>query len=522
MGKTYGFKTDHFLYLFLLLALFAYRYLVLEYFGFQYTDYDQVIMWLAAQNYGHGLFHEPLFYGQSYNTMLEAFLAVPFVKTGISLHKALPLVTTLLTILPFLLLSFLSYFHWSHFSGFIPLFVLVFMPVEYGFLTSISRGFVSGLGIVGLSIFSLFYIKQRWAIFLLGISGALGYLGNPNALLLWFPIAIYGWLNNIQNIRFYLYLVIGLVLGSIIYYSAIYFYYANPGYNLHLLSNDFDLDHLLEGLKNLGPFFNYVTPFLIPYAWIWIFMPLLVGGFFLIKKQFKPALVCGIIPFLLLSPLIASKIHDGTSSVFFSNSRMFLAFPMILSFILALLKFKPNKWLLYGIIVLALSFLVYKASILPSKVEENLNKDHYVVVSSKDKVYNNCEKLKSLADKHDIDLIINAKGWFSWFYNYACPAIYFNSSFPKTLRPSYERRTWRLIEDENKIYTNILIYDKSEPTLAKQFDFVQKVSSYDDFYLIKDNNTSTLSLLDKLNIKVRKYQEENIPSYRKRKSIFLP
>lgn len=77
--------------------------------------------------------------------------------------------------------------------------------------------------------------------------------------------------------------------------------------------------------------------------------------------------------------------------------------------------------------------------------------------------------------------------------------------FPKTLRPEYERRTWRLIEDENKIYSNILIIDMGR-SFDKEFENIIKVDGEQGFYIIKDNKLATMVLFNKLNITVRKYR----------------
>ena len=71
-------------FLFMLGLLILDRLLILYYFGFRFTDIDEMIFWLGANDYARGVFHEPFFYGQNYNYMLEACLAVPFILGGFS------------------------------------------------------------------------------------------------------------------------------------------------------------------------------------------------------------------------------------------------------------------------------------------------------------------------------------------------------------------------------------------------------------------------------------------------------
>ena len=88
-----------------LCLLVADRWLILHQFGFRYVDDDQAIMWNGAEEMAHGRFHEPCFYGQRYNTMLEGLVAVPLLWSGVEHEVALPLMTGVLALLPFMICS---------------------------------------------------------------------------------------------------------------------------------------------------------------------------------------------------------------------------------------------------------------------------------------------------------------------------------------------------------------------------------------------------------------------------------
>jgi len=66
-------------------------------------------MWHALKDFANGHFYEPRFYGQAYNTMLESLIAVPLFIAGIEANFALPIITSLLAIFPFVLISFFFY-----------------------------------------------------------------------------------------------------------------------------------------------------------------------------------------------------------------------------------------------------------------------------------------------------------------------------------------------------------------------------------------------------------------------------
>ncbi len=95
--------------------------------------------------------------------------------------------------------------------------------------------------------------------------------------------------------------------------------------------------------------------------------------------------------------------------------------------------------------------------------------------------------------------------WFYDYYNYGCACI--NPNFPKTLRPSNERRTWRLLEDESIIYSNILFIDL-ENNLTEKIKAIYLKES-EGFYLIKNNQLPTMDLFKKAEINVRNYKLSN-------------
>src|SRR4051812_45399419 len=74
-------------------------------------DSDQPFMWIGAKDYSNGYFFEPRFYGQDYNTFLEALIAVPFIRLNMPVYVAVPLVTHLILLLPFLFTGFYLFVH---------------------------------------------------------------------------------------------------------------------------------------------------------------------------------------------------------------------------------------------------------------------------------------------------------------------------------------------------------------------------------------------------------------------------
>jgi hypothetical protein len=110
-----------------------------------YLDDDQVIMWLGAKDYSQGIFHEPRFYGQNYSTFMEALIAVPFIWLKMPLFYAVPLATHLIFLTPFIFTAFYLYKHKLLSNAILVLTLLLFMPTGFEVMTSIPRGFVTGV-----------------------------------------------------------------------------------------------------------------------------------------------------------------------------------------------------------------------------------------------------------------------------------------------------------------------------------------------------------------------------------------
>lgn len=67
----------------LLLLLLLDRLFLLVTFNFKFVGSDDLIFWQGANDYLHFRFHEPYFYGQNYNFMLEAVVAAPLRLLGV-------------------------------------------------------------------------------------------------------------------------------------------------------------------------------------------------------------------------------------------------------------------------------------------------------------------------------------------------------------------------------------------------------------------------------------------------------
>ena len=495
---------DALIYLLLLILVIIFRYLVLINFGYAYTDSDQTIMWYGLKEYAASIFNEPRFYGQSYNSMLEAFVAVPLYKQGMPAHTALPLVTSIFTLTPYVIISLFTFLKKSTKMALVILSIPLLLPVEYSLITTIPRGFVSGLFIAGFGCISMFYPKSRWSFFLLSFTGMLGFSINFNSVLLFLPCVAYLFLENIKNKAFYLYSFASISLGLGIHLWVQYFYVINPFYDFHKIDLFYSFKTLITSVKKLDIFFNDVTPIFWKTGFLVLFMFVFIGVLLVRKKEYKEALPIIGIPVFILFALGIGKVHDGTLKIFYPYSRMYLAVPVLLATSLSFFKIKNNN-LFYAYLILPVTFFIVQITTLNSAIKESLlpANDDKVAVATVDRFTDKCSHLQYICHIRHIDLVVVINHPDCDFYNYGCTA--FMPNFPKTLRPSYERRTWRLLEDENKVYTNILIIDVLRNPFTDN-DIIQKIPDEEAMFMIKNNTKRTMDLFNEQHIFYRPYK----------------
>ncbi len=458
-------------------------------------------MWLATKNYAQGLFYEPRFYGQDYNSMIEALLSVPLYKLGIPLHIALPITTTLFTLFPVFLLAVLTYRKKSKIAGIILLCLFLTLSFEYDLITSMPRGFVTGIAFSAL-IFLFMDHDNYFSYLSIPLIAILSYYINENSILICTPLVFLLFLKNHKKKKFYVCFTAGLLIGLFVHWLIERFYANNSHYIVHSYKLELSFASLKEGLLHLDMFFDQVSPALWKQGSLILVLFLLMAMLFYKTKKNDHAIISLFIPFMLLAPLLVSKVHDGTDSVFFSYSRMYLAVPIIVLLFVSWIEFKNRKWA-YLFTIIAVFFLSIKISNAKAFIEKNMNKNHVVSTINIKKLYKECAGLFSIATGNNIDLIIIVDHWNYDFYNYACPACI--KQFPKTLRPAYERRTWRLVEDENKVYSNVLLIDLKRK-LDEESVFISEIKEKKGLYIIKNNKLTTEVLLKKLKISTRPFK----------------
>lgn len=479
------------------------RWLVLHQFGFRYVDDDQSIMWSGALEMARGRFHEPCFYGQRYNTMLEGLLAVPLLWMGLAPNVALPVVTSVLALFPFMLLSFFLFRQRSYVLSSIVLVLPVTMSPEFGMITSMPRGFVTGVFLASIAVLPLFS-KRSVVFFIAPFFAVLALFANPNAALVLLPAWLLILFQNHADRRLYLGGLLGAIPGGLLCFLALRFYDQHPTYVVHAQWDlgfkfaDIRLDHL-RFLDELSPilwgkgafiFFLLVT-FLVRFG---------------ITRQWRSfgALLVGV--GLLVISFGFGKVHDGIPSVFYPWARMFLAVPFLMALFLSQLKWSPSRRVVMLMPLVAAGFFGFKCVEQPAAVARQIDtlKLGYMEAMEVNELKQHCSLIDQVAREERADLLIVSWGYKKHLTNYGCPCLI--PDFPTTMEPYLDRRTWWLRSVSSRVLTNILFSGISEPEFKKfpaPFSEVQRVSTEPELFLFKGNTERTDSFLVHMKLGMR-------------------
>lgn len=445
-------------------------------FGFVFTDLDQTVLWNGAMDYSNGVFHEPFFYGQAYNYLLEAFLAVPLLWMNVPVFKALPIATSILSVLPFVVFGFLLMKKGQPFWALLCLCIPIILPIEYGLLTTMSRGFVQAHLFVPLLFLPLLDpTKKRNSIVLFLAAGAC-FISNGSSILIVVPVIIWVFLHQFRSLQFYLSSLLVLPF-FILDHLAKGFYEIHPERVLHSVSGlRIDTQTFTNSIANTN-LFEHLFPFVSSWGVVY---PILFALLALIacranlKKEF--AVIASII-ILLLFTLAIPKVHQAyeNAGVFFTSSRLYLFVPIlfILSAFLVFRKRIIPQWTILFLLIGSGLMVVNKGINIQETVDEVTINTSFPIAKNQDLI-NRWNELKMLSTEHKVDLIIheNENGWHYVFDSYVFNPLTQNANKNDpiiSVTVNGDRRTW-LYVDAGDCQTILLNGITVNPSLLSNFN----------------------------------------------------
>ncbi len=438
--------------------------LVYFFFSIQYTDSDQTLLWQVATDLSNGVFHGPCFYGQSYGPNIEPLLAVPFMKLGMPVYASLPLVTILLSTIPFFLLAIYFKRKTNTQTALIPLLVCLLLPLEYSLLTAIPRGFVGGIFFVSLGIFCWKFFRNNLALVFAGLFIGLGLYGNLNsALLLPLIIPSIHW-NKKFLTRAALFFGMGFIVGLVPFYLNHVFYQDHPELLIHVApSVKLSWSSFIETLLRFNNYFDQVSPFFWRFGFISLLLFPLAIYFLWKKKKHVEAWAVTFVLFAIVGSFFMEKTKESGYSLFFSGGRFFLAIPFVFIFIslyvYSFLSTKKKKN--FNRIALTLAFISFgiKLFCFSPLLENAIDKEKawYVHVVRIDDLKKQCSEMKVFGENPSL-LVAVTGDTPEQPVTYGCQCL--QADFPSTYIPHYERRRWLISEYNKTVFPTILLHGK--------------------------------------------------------------
>jgi len=474
-------------------------------FAFVYTDSDQTLIWTAAKDIAHGHFHGFCFYGQSYNPLIEPLFATPFLWMGLKASIALPLVTTLLGTVPYLLIAWVFYKKYGAYTALVPLVIFLLLPPEFLMTASMPRGFVAGVFFTVIGLLLFIYKPGRWSLIVAGFCLGLGLFANPNGVLL-FPLAIpvlFDKTGQFTNRLFYSFF--GFCIGLIPLVINHYYYAHRPEMVFHPAPGaTFSMHTLREVLGSLDDYFDFISPVFWRAGWISLFLFVIIAVVLIAKKQKIKFYTVIILLFSILVSFAFDKVGDSTNSIYFPGSRFFMAYPVMLVFIISwgfvvLSSRQKNVFLSVSLIMACLAFCIkIMAFHTFLGIDLRPSKDRIVQVMEVSGLREYCSEIQYFS-KEKPDLVIGAADpRIDKIIAYGCPCM--EKDFPPDILLDYERRTWLLPQMADKVYPKVLIYGLDSAAWIKLNKRMPDIIKEDKKkgYLFINNKRKTSDLIDKI------------------------
>lgn len=487
-------KIEKTIFYMLLLLVMVYRGVILFKYSFYYVDDDQALMWYGTVSFAHFDFHEPCFFGQSYGSMIESLLAVPFYFLHIPLKVALPVSTLIFTTLPFLYLSIKSLENNRMVAAYIILFVYAAMSYDWDVLTSIPRAFVGGFifGVIGGVLINE---EGKWYKYL--IASYCIYLGCiitntvvAIAGMSYLAMVLYNKIDKDFIKKRFPGLIAGNVLGFITGYFIKMFYVNNPDYNLHPAYNAaVSLDVLRKNIADFNEIAGWFTPFSI--GLIWIIVMIVIVWICIYRGAFKSLIMTAFAFFGFIVILSLDKMKDYKSgTLLFGQLRMLLFVPYMIALVVYMCSYYDaytwgKKKTYIGCIVIVICFLcvtVIKSDIIIKEIfddNSNIYKADVVNLQEAESLIENAREAGRIAVQNDCDVVIQVND--NRAFGYICAALNYGKFIQYNVR--YDRRTWvyhKLQEPGN--YRCLLTRYNSEDGLTTEVVEISDTSVTDWIY----------------------------------------
>ena len=305
-------------------------------FGRSHTDQDQTILWYAGRELLRGKVYEPNFFGQRYNTTFEAIPGALLHAAGLSWGTALPLATTLLVTLIWILFAATAFRRGQPIAALLALAAPLVMRVQYLLLFDAPRGVLAGDCAAALAMaIGLAARRYQTRLFSLVAIGGLAILWEYAAVLAVVPVLVYVVCTDWPRYRRRAVHTVRLVAVAILpplawYLFTVTWWNAHHSYLIYpAAASTLHWSVWVNNFDHLSAYVSYFAPALAPVAGVAVF--LLASGIVLVMvlavRRRSLALllaICSLVVLLLLALTSTSAVLPG---LYLAGSRILLPLP---------------------------------------------------------------------------------------------------------------------------------------------------------------------------------------------------
>lgn len=487
------------LFVVFVLLVLGIRALVFLNFSTQVIDSDQPYMWLGARDYAEGKFMEPRYYGQDYNTFMEALIAAPFLWLELPVYQAVPIASIIISLFPFLFAASYLFCRKLRIHAVCVLGIVLCLPVSYDMLCALPRGFTTGIFFTSFFIISLLNPHHMRTLGINTVLAVLAYFVSANSVLVSIPFLFYMFLLNYKSRWYYIITVLCVVLTvPVLYLIFDRFYKLHPDYVMNDLTLRYSTDYFGFAVSKFNKLFKQVSFFSDESSWP-LFAALLLFAFLLARKRhaFFYAL-CLFVVFLGFS-LCFGKTLDGTDWLFMSHSRMYLGIPILFVLMIPLINIKTPKRF-YFLVAVPFVYGIYKSS----QVEVTFKKHEAMELWSGvrliklEQALSTAKVYGEACHKAGADfLFVSNTFWMNTLLAYGGPALF--DDYPATQEIKRDKRYWVREENKNRVIRKMVVVS-SNFNLDREMPqgsmlVIRRLDDY-GMHLIDNNSYTTSQLAD--------------------------
>jgi len=432
---------------------------------------DLVVVWLGATDYARGIFHEPFFYGQDYGVMLEALIAAPFVRLGLDPVPTIAIIFGVFALAPYLAFACYHYRRSEWWPALVFAALPLLLPLEHGLqITALN-------GIALLAFVPLVWCVRPllWRSAWLALVFSLAIFVNPNAALVAVPLGTHHLLQYRHDRRTYLGLAIGLLPYLLLWAAVRAFFHAQQAEVVNTIFDwrmHFKPYMIAEAFKRLDVHFEWLAP-LSGHAGSLVLV-LLIAALFVHIKQRNGHVAWALIATLglILLSFSFAKVHDGSTSIFFPLSRVFLGMPLVLAWALGKVRISPAALPLVATLLVctALFHGTWRVTHARQVYTDALQHQEDLPVRTwpVERIKEQCASIASLAQATHADHILLLRGTDRFAAQFSAYGIaVFHPEAPLTWMVGHDRRSFQRHYLTARPAGHVLIMDMDPATMHK-------------------------------------------------------